>query len=187
MESVGLGLPACGLGEVALGLGEQRVPLCTHLAEHVIRSQLGLALRAASAVAVAVRAHRLLSWRRSSVLSSLAKRGIMSPRACSALHDDSGRILVVRREQFSIEARKFPAKTLTGNDPTAHFGTFAPEQPQIAIFFDEHPPIMRRHRPGSSASGRLPHDEADSADRASEGFAIGASPATPAERRSPAN
>jgi hypothetical protein len=75
--------------------------------------------------------------------ASLAKRSIMARPACSSLHDDSRAILVVRRDQFSIEARKFAAKTLTGNDPTAHFGTFALEQPQRAIFLDKNPPITR--------------------------------------------
>jgi hypothetical protein len=64
----------------------------------------------------------------------------------SPLDHHARAILVVRRDQFSIEARKFAAKTLTGNDPTAHFWTFALEQPQIAILFDEHPPITRRHQ-----------------------------------------
>jgi hypothetical protein len=66
-----------------------------------------------------------------------------APPACSPLDHDERRIPVGRRHERSIEARKFAAKTLTGNDPTAHFGTFALEQPQRAIFLDKNPPITR--------------------------------------------
>ena len=66
-----------------------------------------------------------------------------APPARSPLDHDERRIPVGRRHERSIEARKFAAKTLTGNDPTAHFGTFALEQPQRAIFLDKNPPITR--------------------------------------------
>ena len=65
----------------------------------------------------------------------------------SPLHHDARRILVVRRHQLIIEARKFPAKTLAGNDPAAHFRTFALDEPQVVIFFDKQPTITRCHRP----------------------------------------
>jgi hypothetical protein len=82
--------------------------------------------------------------------ASLAKRSIMPPPARSPLDHDARAILVVRRHQCIIEARKFVAKALTGNDPTVQFRTFTLQQPKVAIFLDKHPPITRCHRRSSS-------------------------------------
>ena len=87
------------------------------------------------AVTARTTARSSCGWRRP--LSAPARRQRAHSRPRRTAHP------VGRRHERSIEARKFAAKTLTGNDPTAHFGTFALEQPQRAIFLDKNPPITR--------------------------------------------
>ena len=61
--------------------------------------------------------------------ASLAKRSIHRRRASSPLDNDARAILGIGPNQFGVKPRKFAAKSLTRNDPPAHFRTFALDEP----------------------------------------------------------